>query len=92
MELIETYKEILADDAANIQEIMEITKINPNTPNAMLHTPEKRALFLFGFRHPEVRVGCTVNTDKPNERFIPLNFGATDNDAFYVAVGRRYPH
>jgi hypothetical protein len=91
MELADIYKEILADDKANVQEIAGITGINPNTPNATLHTPEKRALFLFGYRHPEIRVGCTTNTDKPNEKFIPLDFGATDMDAFFVAIGRRYP-
>lgn len=87
MELKKLYEEILSDDSANVQEIHEITK----GLCAALDTPERRALFLLGYRNTHISTGVFLNYDQPNEKFLPLNLGVTDNDAFYVLCGQDYP-
>ena len=87
MELKKAYKKILADDKANVQEIHEITK----GLCAALNTPERRALFLLGYRNTHISSGVFLNSDQPDEKILPLDFGATENDAFYVICGQDYP-
>ncbi|GEM_PF-2333292 len=80
------YHEILKVDNYNIHEIERITGGKWET----LDTPEKRALFLLGFRTPGISAGYYTDSDTDQEECIPLNFGATDNDAFYVVCGQDY--
>ena len=84
MDLKSLYLEILKTDSDKIRDVERIT----SGQYAALNTPEKRALFLFGFRNPELSTGCFTNSDTPKEEFIELNFGATDKDAYYVTLGK----
>jgi hypothetical protein len=54
-----------------------------------LDTPEKRALFMVGFTHPELSSGIFLNSDTEQEKFLSLDVAAgTENDGYYMTLGK----
>ncbi len=85
-------KELLGRDKETIR-ILDQTFGENKWP--ALNTVEKRAVWRFGYEHPEVKSCKFIYADTPKEKSIPLRLlhprQLTENDAFYITLGQCAP-
>ncbi len=88
MNLQDLYQEILHQDIQNVEEISFLFGNGICDSGGTLNTPEKRALFLLGYRNPEFQTGYFQNLGTPEEEFISTNLSGDEMDSFYLTLGR----